>query len=206
MSGMIPAEESLYAYAILGSRFLALLVPLERQEDFEPKLTEIKERYPKASHYCYGVRVRSFEGCSDDGEPARSAGIPLLDLLRRKEIVAGLLVVIRYFGGIKLGAGRLTRVYRETATKCLNQATFAEIRPGEEVELEVDYPTFESLKKQAERNGVSLKVLFFDERVRLLLRGDAKIIASWLAGLPQRAIRTRRDIEFQRRIEHDSKQ
>ena len=206
MKELLIAEESLAQSEILSSKFIALAEPLEEVEDLESLLASLQTRYPKASHYCYAAKILSFEACSDDGEPSRSAGVPLLDLLKKKEIAYGAIVVVRYFGGTKLGAGRLARYYRETAAQSLNQAIFAEILPGIEVELELDYPTFEGLKKRAEKEGLELKVLSFDERVRLLLRGDAKIIPSWLSLLPQGAIQKRREIKLQRRIAHDSKQ
>jgi putative IMPACT (imprinted ancient) family translation regulator len=206
MKELLIAEESLAQSEILSSKFIAVAEPLIEAKGLELLLLALQARYPKASHYCYAAKVLSFEACSDDGEPARSAGVPLLDLLKKKEIAYGAIVVVRYFGGTKLGAGRLARYYRETAAQSLNQAAFAEILPGLEVELELDYPTFESLKKRAEKEKVELKVLSFDERVRLLLRGDAKIIPSWLSSLPLGAIQKRREIKLQRRITHDSKQ
>jgi putative IMPACT (imprinted ancient) family translation regulator len=206
VSSLIPEKESLYRYEILGSSFIALLEPLEKEEDLASLLGAIKDRYPKASHYCYAAKVLSFEACTDDGEPSRSAGVPLLDLLHKKEIAYGLIVVVRYFGGTKLGAARLARTYRETAAECLNQAAFAEIIPGLEEEIEVDYPTFESLKKSALRAGLSLKVLSFGERVRLLLTGDAKIVSSFVSALPNGSAKNERSISVKRSLNHDSKQ
>ena len=202
MSSLIPEKESSYTFEILSSSFIALLLPLKEKEEVDSLLAEIKARYPKASHYCYAAKVLSFEACSDDGEPARSAGVPLLSLLKKKEIAYGAIVVVRYFGGTKLGAGRLARYYRETAAQSLNQATFAEILPGIEAELDLDYPTFESLKKYSEKGELEIEVLSFGERVRLLLRGDAKIIPSWLLALPQGVVQKCREIKLQRRIAH----
>jgi putative IMPACT (imprinted ancient) family translation regulator len=206
MKELLIAEESLASFEILGSKFIAIAEPLKAPQELEILLGELKQRYPKASHYCYAAKVLSFEACSDDGEPSRSAGVPFLDLLHKKEIAYGLIVVVRYFGGTKLGAARLARTYRETAALCLNHATFAEIIPGKEDEIAVDYPTFESLKKQAERMGATLKVLSFEERVRLLLSGDAKIVTSLASTLPQGSLLCEKDISVQRSMNHDSKQ
>ena len=203
---LIPERESLYRFEILGSVFIALLDPLEKESDLAPALKAIEERYPKASHYCYGAKVLAFEACSDDGEPARSAGVPLLDLLHKKEIAYGLLAVVRYFGGTKLGAARLARTYRETASECLKEAAFAEIIPGLEEEIELDYPSFERLKSQAERAFLPLKVISFGERVRLLLSGDAKIVPSFAEGLPKGSVQAERKISVKRSLNHDSKQ
>jgi putative IMPACT (imprinted ancient) family translation regulator len=206
VSSLIPEKESLYRYEILGSSFIALLEPLQKESDLPASLAKIKERYPKASHYCYAAKILAFEACSDDGEPSHSAGLPLLDLLHKKEIGYGLLAVVRYFGGRKLGAARLARTYRETAAECLNQADFAEIIPGLEMEIEVDYPTFERLRKAAERNGLSVKVISFSERVRLLLIGDAKIVPSFAESLPKGAVIRTKDTVIQRSKKHDSEQ
>src|SRR5574344_2970200 len=154
MKELLIEKESLANQEILASKFIALAEPLRDPQDLEPLLAHLKQRYPKASHYCYAAKVLSFEACSDDGEPSRSAGVPFLDLLHKKEIAYGLIVVVRYFGGTKLGAARLARTYRETAALCLNQAAFAEIIPGLEEEIEVDYSRFESLKSEAERSAI----------------------------------------------------
>jgi uncharacterized YigZ family protein len=204
MNELIPEKDFIYRYTILNSLFIALLLPLQKEEELSSRLGKIKKDYPKASHYCYAAKVLSFEACSDDGEPSRSAGVPFLDLLHKKEIAYGLLVVVRYFGGTKLGAGRLARVYRETAANCVNEATFAEIIPGLEVEIEVDYPTFENLKARGEKAGLEIKPLSFDERVRLLLRGDAKIVPSWLEALPSGSVLVKKAISIQRSGRHDS--
>jgi len=205
MSSLIPEKESSYTFEILSSSFIALLLPLKEKEEVDSLLAEIKARYPKASHYCYAAKVLSFEACSDDGEPARSAGLPLLEILRKKDIAYGLLVVVRYFGGTKLGANRLARTYRETAANCANNATFAEIIPALEAEVSLDYSSFEALKKPAENSGVELKVLSFDERVRLLLRGDAKIMPSFLSALPKGSLIAEKESTIQRSIGYDSK-
>ena len=94
---------------VLGSRFISVALPLEHKEDLERLFEETKIQYPKATHYPYGARVGAFEARSDDGEPSRSSGYPILALLEQRQVDEIFLCVVRYFGGTKLGLPRLTR-------------------------------------------------------------------------------------------------
>jgi putative IMPACT (imprinted ancient) family translation regulator len=188
---------------ILASRFIALLLPLPRPEDLKSLLSAVEERFPKANHYCYAAVANGFEGCSDDGEPSHTAGLPLLQLLQRRQIDYTLLVVVRYFGGTKLGLPRLKRTYSEIAERCLNKATFAEIIPGFAMEMEMTYHDFESLKKQWDQSDCEYKVLTYGEKVRLLWRGDAKLATSLESLLPKEEVLSKQEIVYPRRIAHD---
>lgn len=108
------------------SRFIALLFPLTNLEDFNMTLANIKRKYRDARHYTYAYRYQNTEKASDDGEPQNTAGLPLLNLLRHRDLVDTALFVVRYFGGKKLGAGRLLRTYVEAGTTVLKSAVFYE--------------------------------------------------------------------------------
>src|SRR5574344_1974789 len=94
---------------VLSSRFIALLDPCESEEAFERNLALAHKAYPKATHYCYAYRLSKEEGFSDDGEPSRSVGLPLLTYLRNIGLRRVALIAVRYFGGTKLGLPRLKR-------------------------------------------------------------------------------------------------
>jgi uncharacterized YigZ family protein len=105
------------------SRFIGILCPLTSDNDFELYFSEAKKTFKDARHYTYALRYQNIEKASDDGEPANTAGLPLLNLLKTNDFSNTLLIVVRYFGGKKLGAGRLLRTYVETGVKVINQAT-----------------------------------------------------------------------------------
>jgi putative IMPACT (imprinted ancient) family translation regulator len=197
---LVPEKEVIFEESVLSSRFIAVLSPLLLEADFPFKQKELQSRYPKASHYPYAYKVLSSERMSDDGEPPRSVGVSLLSLLEKKELSYASLFVVRYFGGTKLGLGRLSRTYRETAERCLKEARFAEILPGEEIELLLPYPFLEPLKREASLSGLQLQVLDYGEKIRLLLRGDAKIIESLLAPFSGKVIERKKDVLYQRSL------
>lgn len=105
------------------SKFYSFLYPIKEKEEYKQILEDLKQQYKGARHYCYALKVNGFAKYDDDGEPKGTAGQPLYWLLNTKDIDNALLVVIRYFGGIKLGAGKLYRAYLKSgalvAEKCL---------------------------------------------------------------------------------------
>ena len=88
---------------------------------------ELKKEHKKARHVCYAYRVGQKSKSNDDGEPKGTAGRPLLELLHKKELNNIALIVVRYFGGTKLGAGRLLRTYVQSGVNVMNTASFVEL-------------------------------------------------------------------------------
>lgn len=104
------------------SRFIAYVFELETLEDVKCNLETLKKEHKKASHICYGYiynKERVCEKCSDDGEPNGTAGYPILNVLKKKNLSNIMVAVVRYFGGIKLGAGGLTRAYTKATSQVL---------------------------------------------------------------------------------------
>ena len=91
------------------SRFITILTNINDIDKVKEKLEEIKKKYKDATHYCYAYIINNHEKCSDNGEPSGTAGMPILNVLKQNDLTNILCVVIRYFGGIKLGAGGLIR-------------------------------------------------------------------------------------------------
>ena len=104
------------------SRFIGLVFPISDVLEVKKYLDQVKKEYKGANHYCYAYRTPSFEKYDDDKEPSKTAGYPLLELLTKKDLTNVLAIVIRYFGGIKLGAGGLIRSYQKALKEALNQA------------------------------------------------------------------------------------
>ena len=112
---------------VMSSKFIAILLPLEDETKFKEILQEIKSEYKKARHYCYAYKVGMKSKSNDDGEPSGTAGRPLLELLHKREMDRVALVVVRYFGGTKLGASRLLRTYVQAGVNVLNSSELIEI-------------------------------------------------------------------------------
>ncbi len=109
-------------YEINKSKFVGFAYNVDSIDDINDKLDTVGKLHSKATHICYAYILRSpnLEKCSDDGEPEGTAGRPMLDLLKRNNLSNTLLVVVRYFGGIKLGVGGLLRAYSTCAKNTLD--------------------------------------------------------------------------------------
>ncbi len=110
------------------SRFIALLIPLSDDSNFKDLIKSYKAEYKKARHICYAYRIGNMKSkSSDDGEPSGTAGRPLLELLYKKDLTNVALIVVRYFGGVKLGAGRLLRTYVQAGVNVINSAELVSV-------------------------------------------------------------------------------
>ena len=107
---------------VMKSKFIAYLVPLSNEEDFKPLLASLRKEHKKARHVVYAYRVGMKSKSSDDGEPKGTAGHPLLEFLYKKDINNVALLVVRYFGGTKLGASRLLRTYLQAGIDVINKS------------------------------------------------------------------------------------
>ncbi|MBR2507463.1 MAG: YigZ family protein [Bacilli bacterium] len=112
---------------MMGSKFIAILFPLNDDSLFKGILNDIKKEFNKARHYVYAYRVGQKSKSNDDSEPKGTAGRPLLELLHKKDMNNCAIVVVRYFGGTKLGAGRLLRTYVQSGVNVINVANLIAI-------------------------------------------------------------------------------
>ena len=115
--------KEIYEITIKNSKFTGVIIPIESLDDVKDNLTKLKEEYKNATHYCYAFKLINDKGFSDDGEPNKTAGIPILNVIEGNDLVNVLVVVIRYFGGIKLGPGGLIRAYSNTTKEIINKCT-----------------------------------------------------------------------------------
>ncbi len=123
---------------IQKSRFITLLYPIQSKDEVLSLLQSSKNEYRNATHYCYAYIIDNIAHCSDDGEPSKTAGMPMLNVLQGNQLDHILAITIRYFGGIKLGAGGLVRAYSNSVSKALENATITEYTPG--IEISITFP------------------------------------------------------------------
>lgn len=109
------------------SKFIGLLFPLANEDEFKEILKSLQKEHKKARHIVYAYRIGTKSKSCDDGEPKGTAGRPLLELLHKRDLNNLVLFVVRYFGGIKLGAGRLLRTYVNAGVETLNKAELIEM-------------------------------------------------------------------------------
>lgn len=127
---------------IQKSRFLTHLIPVRHEDDVAQALQDLRDQYPDATHHCYAYVIGdggAHQKYGDDGEPHRTAGLPMLEVLLKQGLTDILAVVIRYYGGIKLGAGGLVRAYGSSVALCLDHATFASKRTFLRCAVTIDF-------------------------------------------------------------------
>ena len=120
---------------IKNSKFITNLFILENIEEVNKYLNLIKDKYRDANHNCYAYIVDNIRKCSDDGEPSGTAGIPMMKVLEHKELNNVLVIVTRYFGGIKLGAGGLVRAYTNSVSKTLDIVNIIDTIKGYNIDI-----------------------------------------------------------------------
>ena len=118
------------------SRFITYTYHLDDVDNVSIKLEHLKKEYKDCTHICYAYIINNQEKCFDDGEPGGTAGVPILNVLQKEDLKNVLCVVIRYFGGIKLGAGGLVRAYSRACKECL---IIKELVKGYEIKISFDY-------------------------------------------------------------------
>lgn len=129
-------------YIVEKSKFIGHAKPVQTEEEARMFVEEIKQKYKDATHNVWAYTIgqnMNIQRYSDDGEPQGTAGIPTLELIKKEDLRNVVVVVTRYFGGIKLGAGGLVRAYTKGAKLGLDAAKIVEKRPFVSVEIEIEY-------------------------------------------------------------------
>jgi len=164
-----------------GSRFIALAYPVETEEEVREIVASLKKEYHDARHHCYAYRL-GYKGdrfrANDDGEPSGSAGRPILGQIDSMGLSDVLVVVVRYFGGIKLGIPGLIRAYKTSTADALGQAEIIEKVAGKRFRLTFDYLSMNGVMKVLKDLGLTPVGQDFglqcslEVRVRLALEED----------------------------------
>ena len=156
-----------------GSRFIAQAYPVESEEEVKEIVGSLKKEYHDARHHCFAYRI-GLDGsrwrANDDGEPSGSAGRPILGQIDAAGLSDILVVVIRYFGGIKLGIPGLIRAYKTSTSDALAQATVVEKVAGKDYRLTFPYLSMNAVMKVVKDMSLPQKDQFFAERCSMLLR------------------------------------
>ena len=176
-------------FTVQRSRFIAQAAPAADEAAAQAFLQRVRKEYYDARHNCSawvleadGSRQRS----SDDGEPGGTAGMPILEVIRRRGVTNCVVVVTRYFGGIKLGAGGLTRAYSHAAAIGLDAAVLAEVRTMRRLAVTVAYPLLEPLERWLRQDGVDREETLYAEDVTLNLLVEPEKMAAIQAAVTDR--------------------
>lgn len=121
------------------SRFLACVEPIADRAEAQARVNELRAQHPGCAHVCWALLAGGHSAAVDDGEPSGTAGRPMLEVLRHQELDGVLATVVRYFGGVKLGAGGLVRAYTDAVAQALLQAEKIEHIPSQTLWCELAY-------------------------------------------------------------------
>lgn len=163
-----PAEPFHKETEIKKSIFIAHLVPVNSEEEAQQALEGFRKQYKDATHNCYAWRIgtdRVLEKSGDDGEPSGTAGHPMLHVLQMQKLTNLLAVVTRYFGGIKLGAGGLTRAYSSTLADAVKEAPIVLYTPHVGLCLTIPYSAVGGFENYIKDTDIIVKDRAFTDKV-----------------------------------------
>ncbi|MBR3161476.1 MAG: YigZ family protein [Bacilli bacterium] len=142
---MLSVRDSKNTLIVKKSKFITLIYHVDSIEQINTYLNNIKSVYKDATHYCYAYVLDGINKCSDDGEPSGTAGIPMLDVLKKNNLDHVLCIVVRYFGKILLGAGGLVRAYSRSVVECINN-NIVELNKGYNIDIYFEYNNLKKIE------------------------------------------------------------
>ncbi|MGY4688905.1 YigZ family protein [Salibacterium sp. K-3] len=171
------------------SRFLAHAARVTTEEEAQAFIDMIKKEHAGATHNCSAYLIGEnddIQKANDDGEPSRTAGVPMLEVLKKRELKDTCVVVTRYFGGIKLGAGGLIRAYGQAVTAGLEAAGIVERTRMKVISAAVDYTLLGKMENDIRQSSYLLKDISYEEAVTFYVyvpAGEEETFTSWLTNI-----------------------
>ncbi|MEU6846446.1 YigZ family protein [Streptomyces sp. NPDC046716] len=181
------AHEGVHETEINRSRFLCALAPAATEEEAQAFVARVRKEHPTASHNCYAYVIgadASVQKASDDGEPGGTAGVPMLQMLTRREMRYVVAVVTRYYGGVKLGAGGLIRAYGGAVGEALDTLGTVTRRRFRLATVTVDHGRAGKMENDLRATGREVRDVSYAEAVTIeigLPEGDVERFRAWLA-------------------------
>ncbi|WP_445613111.1 YigZ family protein [Geobacillus sp. YF-1] len=191
---MLPSYYTVKGYGeqeivIEKSRFICYISRAETEEEAIAFIQQIKKKHWDATHNCSAYLIGEhdqIQKANDDGEPSGTAGVPMLEVLKKKGLKDTVAVVTRYFGGIKLGAGGLVRAYSRAVTEGLKAAGIVERRLMRVMHVTIDYPWLGKVENELRASTYMIKNIHYADRVtfEVLVPEDGQsLFAEWVTEL-----------------------
>ena len=184
------------------SRFITYSAHVETEEEARAFLAEVRSKHTLATHVCYAFiadKIGNLQRFSDDGEPQGTAGVPIRDVLKNKKLFETAVAVVRYFGGIKLGAGGLVRAYSSSAAENLDGADIRVLEMCGEYAVIVDYTGIDGAQKYISSQPCSLLSSDYGEKGRFIVavkKTDEERFVAGLVDAMQGRVKTERGNEY----------
>ncbi|MCJ0601976.1 YigZ family protein [Enterococcus cecorum] len=160
---------------IKKSKFICHLFRIENEEQAKEYIAKIKKEHYKANHNCSAYMLgENFEiqRSSDDGEPSGTAGVPMLEVLKKNQLQNTLAIVTRYFGGIKLGAGGLIRAYSTSVSEALKEIGIVQGKLQQILDIIIDYPQLGKLQNYLENEQIAIQEIDYLEKIQVKVAID----------------------------------
>ncbi len=154
------------------SKFIAYAFPVKNVADVKVCIDELKKKHHSARHWCYAYRIgieNIDERANDDGEPSNSAGMPILNQIKAKNLTNVLVVVVRYFGGVKLGVGGLIQAYKTAAQLALEQAEIVEKIRTKTLQIIFDYNDMDKVMRLIKAHQLDILSQNLQEKGEIIL-------------------------------------
>ncbi|MBR5254231.1 MAG: YigZ family protein [Bacteroidales bacterium] len=175
-------------YKEKGSKFLSFLYPVTSVEEVKEYLTQLKKKYYDATHHCYayviGYDKQTFR-MNDDGEPSSTAGKPIYGQLQSNDLTNVLLVVVRYFGGTKLGVSGLIKAYKESSAECIALAEIVEKQVKHKYNIYFAYEDMNLVMNILKQNNAEQKNQIFDLNCQIEVLIEKRNVSKFENSIPQ---------------------
>lgn len=158
-------KEQVSEIEIKKSRFICYLKNISSESEAKQYIADLKKNHPTAAHHCSAYRVGSIDRANDDGEPSQTAGMPMLNVLMHNELVNTIAVVVRYFGGVKLGAGGLVRAYTDSVVAAIDEAEIASLAAGIKCDIKATYSDIDKINYILKQNKVENYQVKYEQNV-----------------------------------------
>lgn len=168
-------NDFIFEEEIKKSRFICHLKRVTSEEEAREFITSIKKQHHKANHNVSAFTIgehQEIQRSSDDGEPSGTAGVPMLDILKKRELTNLVAVVTRYFGGIKLGAGGLIHAYAGSVNHAIDAVGLVKIVEQTQLDLHMDYGLFDNVSRYLATAGLAIADSVFTDRVVISIFAD----------------------------------
>ncbi len=168
---------------IKKSRFLGCVQPMADRASAQRQVQQLWQQHPQATHVCWALLAGGQSAAVDDGEPSGTAGRPMLEVLRHQDLDGVLATVVRYYGGINLGAGGLVRAYTDSVAQALLSATKVPIVVRQQLALCVPYALEGMVRRELQRAGADLQEVDHQDEVAFLFELPAPAVAALVTRL-----------------------
>lgn len=185
------SQANQFTYEEKRSTFIAHLYPITERAQLMLEIDALKIRYPDARHFCWAYLIGNpaqpiTAAFNDDGEPSGTAGKPMLHVLTQRQAGDAGVVVVRYFGGIKLGAGGLVRAYGQAVSKALDHAKWRDVIAHSQVFIVIGYEDESHIRYFSEAFNAAIIKQKYNENVNLVLSIPTSAIADFTAAVTQK--------------------